>query len=82
VGLPWLAGSVSARCTESEAAVDVEGGRRSVARKSERPRVAPGVELVRTSLRRFTSLLIKLDLPTFERPPNATSASIGGGRPS
>src|ERR1700758_3836947 len=42
-------------------------------------RVRPGVELVRASLV-FTRVLITLDLPTFERPRNATSGRLGAGK--
>ena len=42
-------------------------------------RVQPGVPLVRTSFFRSTRLLIRLDLPTFERPANAISANAGAG---
>src|SRR5712691_13115409 len=42
-------------------------------------RVRPGVELVRASLV-STSVLITLDLPTFDRPRNATSGRLGAGK--
>ena len=42
-------------------------------------RVRPGVELVRASLA-STSVLITLDLPTFERPRKATSGRLGAGK--
>src|SRR5229473_4599959 len=42
-------------------------------------RVRPGVELVRASLAP-TRVLITLDLPTFERPRNATSGKLGAGK--
>ena len=42
-------------------------------------RVRPGVELVRASLA-STRVLITLDLPTFERPRNATSGKVGAGK--
>src|SRR6267154_4826182 len=42
-------------------------------------RVRPGVELVRASLV-STSVLITLDLPTFERPRKATSGRLGAGK--
>ena len=42
-------------------------------------RVQPGALLVRTSFFRWTRLLMRLDLPTFERPANATSAKVGAG---
>src|SRR5258708_6963396 len=42
-------------------------------------RVRPGVELVRASLAP-TRVLITLDLPTFERPRNATSGKVGAGK--
>jgi len=35
---------------------------------------------MRASARRPVSALIRLDLPTFERPAKATSMPIGGGR--
>src|SRR5690349_1819232 len=41
--------------------------------------VRPGVLLVRASERRPVSALMALDLPTLERPANATSAGPGGG---
>src|SRR5690348_14515062 len=43
-------------------------------------RVEPGLELVRTRLFRSTSVLMRLDLPTLERPPNAISTQMGAGR--
>src|SRR4029077_9370275 len=42
-------------------------------------RVRPGVELVRAILSP-TSVLITLDLPTFDRPRNATSGKVGAGK--
>ena len=42
--------------------------------------VRPGVWLTRANALRRTSLLIRLDLPTFERPANATSGMVGSGR--
>src|SRR5437764_1819204 len=42
-------------------------------------RVLPGAALVRATRWR-TSALIRLDLPTFDRPTNATSASPSDGR--
>src|ERR1700675_4853730 len=42
-------------------------------------RVRPGVELVRASLV-STSVLITLDLPTFDRPRKATSGRLGAGK--
>src|SRR5260370_39201062 len=42
-------------------------------------RVRPGVELVRASLAP-TRVLIPLDLPTFERPRNATAGKVGAGK--
>src|SRR5271168_3591220 len=42
-------------------------------------RVRPGVELVRASLAPMR-VLITLDLPTFERPRNATSGRVGAGK--
>src|SRR5713101_33044 len=42
-------------------------------------RVRPGVELVRASLA-STRVLITLDLPTFDRPRNATSGRLGAGK--
>src|SRR5262245_34499765 len=42
-------------------------------------RVVLGSRSVRTSPLRPTRVLSKLDLSTFERPANATSASAGGG---
>jgi hypothetical protein len=41
--------------------------------------VRPGVELVRASPRRPTMRLIADDLPTLERPANATSGCDGAG---
>jgi hypothetical protein len=41
--------------------------------------VRPGVELVFASFVP-TSALITLDLPTFDRPRNATSGMLGGGK--
>ncbi len=52
---------------------------RSLIRKTLMPRVQPGVDEVRTSFFRATSVLIRLDFPTFDRPANATSAMMGGG---
>src|SRR5262245_32678830 len=43
-------------------------------------RVLPGALLVRARRRR-TSALIKLDLPTFERPKRAISANLSRGKP-
>ena len=42
-------------------------------------RVQPGVRLVRARPRRCIIALSRLDLPTFERPANATSAMAGAG---
>src|SRR5258706_14715368 len=42
-------------------------------------RVRPGVELVRAILSPI-SVLITLDLPTFDRPRNATSGKLGAGK--
>src|SRR4029079_11972223 len=42
-------------------------------------RVLPGVALVR-AMRCRTSALIRLDLPTFERPTNAISGSRSAGK--
>src|SRR4051812_27025738 len=42
--------------------------------------VRPGVLLVRASARRSASALMALDLPTLERPANATSGGPGGSR--
>src|SRR5271154_4282124 len=42
-------------------------------------RVRPGVELVLASFAP-NSELITLDLPTFDRPRNATSGSVGAGK--
>src|SRR5580700_4701847 len=42
-------------------------------------RVRPGVELVRAILSPIR-VLITLDLPTFERPRNATSGRLGAGK--
>jgi hypothetical protein len=44
-------------------------------------RVLPGAALVR-AMRWRTSALIRLDLPTFERPISATSGAPSCGRPS
>src|SRR5437763_14919284 len=41
--------------------------------------VRPGVLLVRASARRPVRALMALDLPTLERPANATSGGPGGG---
>ena len=41
--------------------------------------VRPGVELVFTRRLRLTRVLIRLDLPTFERPAKAISGSSAGG---
>jgi hypothetical protein len=37
------------------------------------------VELVFTSFLRLSKEFIRVDLPTFERPANAISGSVGGG---
>src|SRR5438270_9955257 len=42
-------------------------------------RVRPGVELVRAILSPI-SVLITLDLPTFDRPRKATSGKLGAGK--
>src|ERR1700692_90956 len=44
--------------------------------------VRPGVFEVRASARRPVSALIKLDLPTLERPANAISGALIGGTES
>jgi hypothetical protein len=44
--------------------------------------VRPGVELVRANPFTPTRLLIKLDLPTFERPMNTTSGRLSFGNES
>ena len=43
--------------------------------------VLPGVELVFAMPRRFSSLLIREDLPTLERPAKAISGRSSAGRP-
>ena len=43
-------------------------------------RVRPGVREVRASPSWPTSALMRLDLPTFERPTTAISGSVGGGK--
>lgn len=45
-------------------------------------RVRPGVFDVRASLATPVSRLMSDDLPTFERPANAISASVGAGKPA
>src|SRR6185436_14241826 len=52
---------------------------RSATRSKHSWRVRPGVLLVRARLRRPASALIKLDLPTFDLPANASSANTGAG---
>ena len=42
-------------------------------------KVLPGVELVLASLRLWVSILIRLDLPTFERPMKAYSGFVSFG---
>ena len=51
----------------------------SFTRKKLIRRVFPGVELVCTSFLRLTSVLIRLDLPTLERPAKANSGNSAGG---
>jgi hypothetical protein len=43
--------------------------------------VRPGVLEKNASRRRLVSALMALDLPTFERPANASSGASCGGRP-
>src|SRR5512139_3481390 len=53
--------------------------RASFTRKKLISRVLPGVELVFTSFFRFTRVLIRLDLPTLERPAKANSGNSAAG---
>src|SRR3982750_1374089 len=56
--------------------------RQSRSRKRLICRVRPGVRDTRAKFVRFISALIRLDLPTFERPTNATSGSKDAGNAS